>query len=675
MKLPKKNTTAVTILLSIATVFIQISSTSHAASSAGTQNQAGTGGPAVTIEEDESTYTISNGIVRAIVARASGDIVSLRYKDKEMFATILTPDGRPDLEADPPGENLNGLNRGMTDHQYGFWSHDAMGPRGSEPAPVARITIDPADNGGERAEVSIKGLSNGTRQLGTGPGARRGDGDFYADVEIGYAVGRGDSGVYTYCIFEHKSQYPADTITEARFCMKLNDFFDWMLNDAVRNKLYPKTDRENKYNYTANQFENRAFGWASTTERLGCFLINPAMEYMSGGPTKVEFLCHRDTNRVAAPCVLNYWRSSHYGGAMVSAEKGEHWTKVIGPFLIYCNTGTDPQTIYKDAFAQQVRESTKWPYEWVKDAYYPGSDTRGAVKGQLILNDPLMPDAGMSRLLVGLAQPEYGVTIARPGGQQVALRINWQRDAKYYQFWVRGDGQGSFTIPNVRPGTYTLYAIADGVLGEYVKSDISVESGQTLQLGRLEWTPVRRGRQLWDIGIPNRSGKEFLKGDDYFHDGMPLLYARLFPDDINFVIGKSDFAKDWYFEHVPHAEDPNARATFFNPGGNGKAAPRSITFEMPDAPRGKATLRLAICGVGARSIDVTVNDRQAGKVEGLAGDSTLGRNGISGIWFERELSFDASLLKAGTNVMKLIVPAGSVTSGIIYDYLRLELDE
>jgi hypothetical protein len=32
-------------------------------------------------------------------------------------------------------------------------------------------------------------------------------------------------------------------------------------------------------------------------------------------------------------------------------------------------------------------------------------------------------------------------------------------------------------------------------------------------------------------------------------------------------------------------------------------------------------------------------------------------------------------MKAGTNVMQLVVPAGSVTSGIIYDYLRLELDE
>ena len=636
------------------------------------------GGPAkspVKLTETDQLYILDNGIVIASIAKTSGDIVSLNYDGKEMFATILDSEGKPDLQADPPGENLNGLNRGMTDHQYGFWSHDAMGRRESAQAAIAKITIDPKNNNGERAEVSVKGLSNGVRQMGTGPGAARGDGDFYADVEIRYALGRGDSGVYTYCIFEHKPEYPADTITEARFCMKLNDFFDWMLNDAKRNKLYPKTDRENKYNYTADQFENRAFGWAGTTEGIGCFLINASMEYMSGGPTKVEFLCHRDTNRVAAPCVLNYWRSSHYGGAMVSVNKGEHWTKVIGPFLIYCNTGSDPQTIYQDATARQVRESNKWPYEWVNGVDYPRGTERGMVKGQLILKDPLMPDAKMSRLLVGLTHPEYEVTMTRRGGQQTALSINWQRDAKYYQFWARGDEQGGFTIPNIRPGSYTLYAIAGGVLGEYVKNNITVESGKTLELGQLEWTPVRRGRQLWEIGIPNRSGKEFLKGDDYFHDGMPLLYAKLFPNDINFVIGKSDFAKDWYFEHVPHAEDPNARATFFSPGGNGKATPRTITFNLSTSPRGKATLRLAICGVGTRAIDVIVNEQSVGQIDRLVGDSTLGRNGISGIWFERELTFDASLMKAGTNVMQLIVPAGSVTNGIIYDYLRLELNE
>jgi rhamnogalacturonan endolyase len=53
----------------------------------------------------------------------------------------------------------------------------------------------------------------------------------------------------------------------------------------------------------------------------------------------------------------------------------------------------------------------------------------------------------------------------------------------------------------------------------------------------------------------------------------------------------------------------------------------------------------------------------------------IGRNGIQGLWYEREVPFPATLLKSGTNVLTLTVPAGGLTSGILYDYLRLELDE
>ena len=41
--------------------------------------------------------------------------------------------------------------------------------------------------------------------------------------------------------------------------------------------------------------------------------------------------------------------------------------------------------------------------------------------------------------------------------------IDWQTDAKDYEFWVRGGERGAFVIPNVHPGRYTLRAMADGV--------------------------------------------------------------------------------------------------------------------------------------------------------------------------------------------------------------------
>jgi rhamnogalacturonan endolyase len=639
----------------------------------------------VSLEETDQVYILDNGLVRAQLAKASGDIVSLRYQGHEMLATFLTDNDEPDLQRDPPGENLEGLNPGMTDHQYGFWSHDAMGKRGRSKA-IAKVTIDPSTNRGRRVEVSVKGISGGTRALGTGPGANHENGDFFADVEIRYTLERGQSGIYTYCIFEHKPEYPSTSITEARFCMKLSDMFDWMLNDEKRNKHYPKGEFENKYTYTANQFQNRAFGWASTKTGIGCFIINPSMEYMSGGPTKVEFLTHRDTNQVAAPCVLNYWRSSHYGGAVVSVSKGEHWVKIIGPFMIFCNQENGPQTSLRDARSRQVAEEAKWPYDWVDTQAYPNDDERASVKGQLFLEDSLAPgNVGISNVMVGLTQHDYQVQLDPPFG---SFKVGWQQDAKYYQFWVQGQNDGTFEISNVSPGSYTLRAFADGVLGEFARANVKVEKGQMLDLGKIQWTPMRHGRQLWDIGIPNRNSREFFKGDDYYHNGMEAMYAELFPDDVYYVIDKSNFTKDIYYKHVPHLDEEasakvaeeakkSGRRFFFGPPQVGNATPWTIEFDLPEKPEGeKAILRLAISGTGARKIDISVNGKPAGEVQLSYPDATFGsRIGIQGIWYQRELAFDTSMFKRGKNIMTLTVPAGSVSAGVMYDYIRLELDE
>lgn len=663
--------------------------------------------PNVLLTEDSDNYVLSNGIVTARIAKASGDLVSLRYKELEMLATFLTPEGLPDLQKDPPGANPNGLNRGMTDHQYGFWSHDAMGPRGTAPT-LTKITIDPAKNGGERAEVSVKGVAEG-RKMGTGPGASP-EGQFAADVEIRYTLGRGDQGIYTYCIFEHKPQYPYTQLGEARFCAKLNEFFDWMSVDAKRDFHYPKDlVAGDKYIYTAPIHQNPAFGWSSTTKNVGFYIINPSMEYMSGGPTKVEFMGHRDTNPVAAPCVLNYWRSSHYGGAEVNVAEGEAWTKVVGPFFIYVNSGATPAEMYADARARAPKEAQKWPYSWVSGVDYPQADQRSTVKGKLVVTGPDAKST-FTGLRVGLTAPAYvsprpavapgasatpgapaagntaRVSVTSTSGNTNAtatIRTNplppvmtdWQRDAKYYQFWTEGKSDGSFEIALVRPGKYTLHAFADGLPGELAKADVVVEAGKLLDLGKVEWTPVRYGKLLWDIGIPNRNASEFFKGEAFADPEISLQYAHLFPEDISYTVGKSDFRKDWFFQHVPHSEDLNAKSSpFFGARANGKPTPYNVLFSLPSAPKGKATLRFAICGTGAPYVEISVNNQPVERLTGLPGDGTITRHGRQGIWYERTVTFDAALMKAGENRLTLTVPAGSVNNGMLYDYISLEVE-
>lgn len=85
----------------------------------------------VTVSEDNSSLTLDNGIVTAQVAKRSGDLISLKYHGLETLDNV-------------------------TQRQPGYWSHNAARGR-----PVARITIDPRTNHGERGEVSVKGISNG----------------------------------------------------------------------------------------------------------------------------------------------------------------------------------------------------------------------------------------------------------------------------------------------------------------------------------------------------------------------------------------------------------------------------------------------------------------------------------------------------------------------------------
>jgi rhamnogalacturonan endolyase len=287
-------------------------------------------------------------------------------------------------------------------------------------------------------------------------------------------------------------------------------------------------------------------------------------------------------------------------------------------------------------------------------------------------------------------------------------------EAKYYQFWTDGGEDGKFLIANIRPGKYTLHALADGVLGDFIQANITVEAGRSLDLGRLDWKPVRYGRQLWDIGYSDRTGGKFFKGDgsNYWLWGWNLRYALLFPNDITYTIGKSDYRKDWFFEEVPHA----INLSFVNPGakdpanqrfgwvkaesldqypqtnthgpwaiyGRGRATTWTVKFNMDTAPQGQAALRVALAGVNAiTQLPVTVNGQSAGGIGAgggaenapLRNTNTIRYNSDKGLWQERTLRFDAALLKQGENQMQFTVPAGDLQSGVVWDYLRLELVE
>jgi len=696
----------------------------------------------VTVADQGRNWVLDNGIVRATINKGNGNMVSLVYHGVETMGG------------------------------GGYWEETPQGA----PKLTQRITIDPAGNSGERAEVSVKGETGGTVMLTPGaPG-----GGTMCDIEVRYALGRGDSGIYAYAIFSHPPTYSTMGVGESRYITKLNHTFDWISVDADRNMLectpqdwgagtviHAKEQRilntglyknsvEHKYSYTAVQYKIPAFGWSSTKNHVGIWFINPSIEYLSGGASKQELVCHFDASDNPDPIILDYWRGTHYGGgAICNMSVGEDWSKVIGPIFVYCNSLPDPQAasaadlatltatagnptvppawqnnamaLWQDALRQAAVEKARWPYDWVNGVDYPHKDERGTVTGQLVLNDPQAASTQLPHLTVGLAHPDYvggrragppvaapmataapatnltaGAATPAPGGRRGGFGrggggpVDWTHDAKFYQFWADGKEDGTFTIPNVRPGTYTLHAFADGVLGEFAQANITVAAGQTVDLHQIDWKPVRYGKQVWEIGYPDRTADKFYKGDgaNYWLWGWPLRYGDLFPNDITYTVGQSDYHKDWFFEEVPHAlsegwknpaaPDPlNQRFGWVNQLplnswgtiGRGRATTWTIKFNLDHAPKGEAALRIALAGAdGGGGLAVGVNGQNVGTVHPTQ-TNALRYNTNKSVWQELALRFDATKMKAGENTMTLTVPAGDVTSGVVYDYLRLELNE
>jgi rhamnogalacturonan endolyase len=104
---------------------------------------------------------------------------------------------------------------------------------------------------------------------------------------------------------------------------------------------------------------------------------------------------------------------------------------------------------------------------------------------------------------------------------------------------------------------------------------------------------------------------------------------------------------------------------------------------MPSATTGDAILRIALAGADggngtapsvAGNLSIGVNGQTVGTLHPVA-TNALRYNTNKGVWNQYVQKFDASLLKPGENSVTFTVPAGDVTTGVVWDYLRLEIND
>jgi len=574
-----------------------------------------------------TTYTLDNGLVQAKVDTSD--------------ATV-------------PSFIINGVET-MTTGGYFSWGTNVYtaGPF------TGSLSVDPSKNSGAVAEVAMTTTWD------------KSSGKIPLDLEVRFALPRCSQGLYGYVVLTHPASYPAFTPGELRVnhYVQWDAVFDWYAVDDVRRGVFtsvasseaatavagapqevlkypsgPFADRPGwqKYDNSIEWGEGTVYGWSSTKKNIGLWLINPSNEYLPGGPMKTELTLHDAPGGKAT--LLNYWGGTHFYGELEDVKANQVREKVCGPWLLYGNSTTTAgsagqDALWADAKQRLIVEKAAWPYSWETDSRYPPTSARGTVKGQLTFTDANQPTASVANAWVGLADPP------------VNGLPNFEHQAWDYQYWVHADGQGNFSLPNVRPGSYTLHAFVAEIHGVYVgqSNAVVVTAGGTTDLGAVTWTPDRKGPTVWEIGIPDRVPAEFYRGDQAWHYGTASLFSKDFPSGINYTVGTSTPAKDW---------------NFLQPGGTW-----NVQFNVASIPTGAtgASLVLDSAGSDGVTLSASFNGTKVGSASISYDDSSIARDQPHGVWLSGRIAVPLAQIKTGSNTLA-IASSGS----LMWDYLRLE---
>ncbi|KAI8536465.1 hypothetical protein RHMOL_Rhmol10G0259100 [Rhododendron molle] len=518
------------------------------------------------------------------------------------------------------------------------------------------------------------------------------------NVDKRFVMLRGSSGFYTYSIFERLEGFPAMTIDQGRVAFKLqHKLFNYMAISDTRQRVMPtpydrsngqtldyheavvltnpsnpqlKGEVDDKYQYSADNKDNRVHGWISLDKGVGFWVITPSDEFKIGGPLKQELTSH------VGPTSLGVFFSNHYAGRTMSLEfkDGEPWKKVFGPVFIYLNSDSankDPSSLWEDAKKQSVKETESWPYNFPLSEDFPKAKQRGIVTGRLLVHDRYI-----NRNLINASSAYVG--LAKPGEVR-----SWQTENKGYQFWTRADVEGHFVIKGIRPGNYSLYAWVPGIIADY-RYDyfINITPGGEIRVGDLVYYPPRVGPTLWEIGVPDRTAAEFFVPDpdskrvnnlytdhaDKFRQyGLWDRYSDLYPNhDLIFIVGTSSYQKNWFFAHVTRKRNNTYVPTTWR-----------ISFHLEHVRRGAYTLQLALASASLCELQVRVNNPRAAyphfTTRLIGRDNAIARHGIHGQYSLYSVDISSVQLVKGSNSIYLTQSrGGNPFSGLMYDYLRLE---
>jgi rhamnogalacturonan endolyase len=315
--------------------------------------------------------------------------------------------------------------------------------------------------------------------------------------------------------------------------------------------------------------------------------------------------------------------------------------------------------MWADAQRRAAAEVARWPQPWMTAG---GFHERGEVRGRLVMADGTPPEGAWALL-------------ALPGGD-IPGRIefgHWWRDVGSYHYAAAVGPDGTFAIPHVRAGDYSLFLWKPGVFGEFRRDGLRVAAGGAVDAGTCLLEARARGRLLWQVGEADRGVTEFRNGGNFHQWDTYLRYRDDFPEDVRFVVGRSDPARDW--NYLQPAVVP----------GEAEPTTWTIAFDFEPALAGEPVVTIVAGGRGA-DLDVLLNGAKIGELHiGEIGLQHI-RTVPNGELTVHEYRFDRALIRPGRNTLALTFarPGGRTEEGaqwvyqnwtnyIAYDFIRLEM--
>ncbi|KAJ6685719.1 RHAMNOGALACTURONATE LYASE B-RELATED [Salix purpurea] len=466
---------------------------------------------------------------------------------------------------------------------------------------------------------------------------------------------RNSSGFYSYAIFEHLADWPPFNLPQTRIVFKLRkDKFHYMVVADNRQRFMPlpddrlpvrgepldfpeavllvdpvepefKGEVDDKYQYSCENRDLHVHGWICFDPPTGFWQITPSSEFRSGGPLKQNLTSH------VGPYTLAMFLSAHYAGE-----------DLIMHFP--CGMMLKNSIVRKSAVGHTAFQLLRIFHALINVVKISG---RLQVQDRYISHECI----AANNAYVGLAPPgDVG---------------SWQRECKGYQFWTKTDGDGSFSIGDIRTGDYNIYAWVPGFIGDYRNDTvITVTAGCEINVGDLVYEPPRDGPTVWEIGIPDRSAAEF-----YIPDPNPKYINKLFinhPDRFR-QYGLWE-RKIGFFAQVNRKKDD----------GTFEGTTWQIKFELDDVDQsGAFKLRLALATANVAELQVRINDPKIDPPHFSTGeighDNTISRHGIHGLYRLYNVDVPGATLVEGDNTVFLTQTIStSPLQGVMYDYIRLE---